>query len=77
MASRNVKQEIQIGWKYGRPYVPLLLEPVTIPEEVEYWLEGWQWVEVLQHPGQKWLPDLLGALNHHGVRPVARETTDL
>lgn len=35
-ASRNVRQEIALGWKYERPYVPLLLEPVTIPKEIEY-----------------------------------------
>src|SRR5713101_8482671 len=40
LSSRNVKQEIQIAWKYERPYLPLLLEPVTIPEQFLYWLEG-------------------------------------
>ncbi len=70
MQSRNVLQEIQLAWKYERPYLPLLLEPTTFPEEVEYWLEGWQWVEVLEHPPAIWLPELLSALGHHSVQPL-------
>src|SRR5262245_41980173 len=27
LRSKNVKQEIQLAWKYERPYLPLLLEP--------------------------------------------------
>src|SRR5437762_430257 len=34
-ASRNVKQEIQLAWKHERPYLPLLLQPVTAPSEIE------------------------------------------
>ena len=41
-ASRNVRQEIQLAWKHERPMLPLLLERVVIPEELEYWLEGAQ-----------------------------------
>jgi hypothetical protein len=62
MRSKNVKQEIQLAWKYDVPYVPLLLEPVSFPEQVEYWLEGWQWIEVLGRPTEKWLPHVLRAL---------------
>src|SRR3712207_80400 len=50
LASRNVRQEIQLAWRYERAYVPLLLEPVTFPEDVQYFLEGWQWVEALDQP---------------------------
>src|SRR4051812_48651086 len=56
LASRNCRQEIALGWRYERPYVPLLLEPVTIPKEVAYWLEASQWVEVLDRPEAHWLP---------------------
>ena len=59
LRSKNVKQEIQLAWKYNVPYLPLLLEPVSFPEQVEYWLEGWQWIEVLDHPHEKWLPKVL------------------
>jgi len=40
LRSRNVKQEIQLAWKYERPYLPLLLEPTSFPEQLEYWLEA-------------------------------------
>src|SRR6266436_1866886 len=36
LASPNVRQEIALAWKYRRPYLPLLLEAVTIPRDVEY-----------------------------------------
>jgi len=63
MRSKNVKQEIQLAWHYGRPYLPLLLEPIrNYPEQVQYWLEGWQWIEVLDRPAAQWLPRVLQAL---------------
>jgi hypothetical protein len=50
LTSRNVHQEIAIAWRHERPYVPLLLESVTVPPEREYWLKSVQWIEVLdQH----------------------------
>jgi TIR domain-containing protein len=42
MQSRNVRQEIQLAWNYEQSYLPLLLEPVRFPEQVQYWLEGCQ-----------------------------------
>jgi hypothetical protein len=69
MRSRNVKQEIQLAWHYGRPYLPLLGEPIdNYPEQVQYWLEGWQWIEVLDRPAAQWLPRVLQALANAGVR---------
>src|SRR5713226_5922935 len=44
VGSRNVIQEVKVAWKYERRYLPLLLEPVSIPDELQYWLEGWQWI---------------------------------
>ncbi len=68
MRSRNVKQEIQLAWHYGRPYLPLLVEPINnYPEQVQYWLEGWQWIEVLDRPAARWLPQVLQALAKAGV----------
>lgn len=67
LRSRNVKQEIQLAWKYQRPYLPLLLEPISFPEQVEYWLEGCQWIEVLDRPPEQWLPAVLAALARCGV----------
>ena len=56
------------------PILPLLLEPVTIPGELAYWLEGSQWIEVLDHPEQLWLADVAKALQPYGIavqRPAA------
>ena len=40
LRSRNVKQEIQLAWRYQRPYIPLLIENIEhYPEQIEYWLE--------------------------------------
>lgn len=67
LSSRNVKQEIQLAWKHERPYLPLLLEPVGFPADIEYWLEGSQWIERLTHPEHIWLPQLTRALHRLGV----------
>ena len=68
-ASRNVRQEIQVAGKYNRPYVPLILDKAEFPDEVEYQLEGWQWVEVLRRQQAEWLPEVLTALAEHNVVP--------
>lgn len=67
MRSPNVRQEIVLAWKYQVPYLPLLLEPVSFPEQLEYWLEGWQWTEVLERPVAAWRPAVLQALAWAGV----------
>src|SRR3954454_16909517 len=59
LASRNVKQEIAVAWEYERPYLPLLLEAVTIPDDVKYWLTAAQWIEVLDKEDGGWLPQVL------------------
>lgn len=69
MRSKNVKQEIQLAWRYNRPYLLLLGEPINqYSEQVEYWLEGWQWIEVLDRPAAQWLPSVLKALANSGVK---------
>ncbi len=40
LASRNVRQELALGWRFEKPYLPLLLEQVTVSDEVAYWLEA-------------------------------------
>jgi len=69
--SRNVRQEIQVAGKYNRPYVPLILEPAEFPDEVEYQLEGWQWVDIKDRPGEAWLPDITAALARYNIGPAA------
>jgi hypothetical protein len=71
LESRNIRQEIQLAWKYQRPYLPLLLEPTTFTPQIEYWLEGHQWVEVLDYPVDTWLPNVLAALNQLKIVPAA------
>ena len=66
-ASRNVRQEIQLAWKHERPILPLRLDLVDTPDDLEYWLEGCQWIEVLDRPVGAWLPDVMRSLNLHGV----------
>ncbi|MEA1946266.1 MAG: TIR domain-containing protein [Thermodesulfobacteriota bacterium] len=59
LRSKNVRQEIHLAWKYDVPLLPLLLEPVSFPEQIEYFLVGLQWIEVLGHPHEKWFPQAL------------------
>lgn len=68
--SRNVRQEIQVAGKYNRPYIPLMLERTSFPDEIEYQLEGWQWIDVLDRPAEDWIPALVEALEKHHVVPV-------
>jgi hypothetical protein len=70
MQSRNVKQEIQLAWKHHRPYLPLLLEPIDLTPEIEYWLEGHQWVQVYDTPEEQWLPPVMRALEEAGIPVV-------
>jgi len=35
MQSRNVRQKIQLAWRYERAYVPVMLEAVEFPEQVQ------------------------------------------
>lgn len=67
MRSRYVKQEIQLAWRYERPYVPLLLEPTDFPQDVQCLLEGWQWVELADRPAGDAIADILRALQRLGV----------
>jgi hypothetical protein len=67
MRSKNVKQEIQLGWHYGIPYFPLLLEPVNYPEQVEYWLTGWQYVDVAKSSLDAAIPRIVQGLRAAGL----------
>ncbi|HEU5424566.1 MAG TPA: TIR domain-containing protein, partial [Nitrolancea sp.] len=71
LASRNVKQEIALAWRHERPYLPLLLEPASVPPDLEYWLEGIQWIEVLELGPDVWLPKVLAALERLGFDRAA------
>jgi hypothetical protein len=62
MASDHVRQELRLAMQYKKPVLPLLLQPTTYPEEVEYVLAGRQRVEVLDRPEAEWLTQVLGAV---------------
>ncbi len=67
LASKNVRQEIMLAWRYDKPIIPLILHPLVFPDDVAYWLEGAQWIEVLDREPVDWLPKLRQALARHGV----------
>jgi non-specific serine/threonine protein kinase len=71
LASRNVQQEVQLGWESDRPILPVLLERTPLPEAIEYALAGRQWVEILDRTEQIWLTDTLRALARLGIQPKA------
>jgi hypothetical protein len=71
LRSRNVNQEIMLAWKYARPYLPLLLEAVDFPEQLQYFLEGSQWIELCDRPVGEWLPRVHRALTKAGVASIA------
>jgi len=67
MASVNVQQEIRLALEERRPIVPLMLEPVTFPDQVRYALAGRQWVELLDRPSEAWVADVRRALAGFGL----------
>ncbi|MGE3797952.1 MAG: TIR domain-containing protein, partial [Thermomicrobiales bacterium] len=66
LRSKNVRQEIMLGWRYGTPMVPLLLEPVSVPDDVAYWLEGFPWIDA-HGDVDRWLHDLSRRLTVLGL----------
>lgn len=72
LTSRNVRQEIQLAWRYGRPILPLRLEDVTFPDGLAYWLEGAQWVDLFDQPATAWLPRVEAALARFAAEDDAR-----
>ena len=66
-ASRNVRQEVALAWAHERPILPLFLERVAVPDDLAYWLEAAQWIEVLDRPADDWLEDVRRALGRIGV----------
>jgi hypothetical protein len=77
MRSKNVKQEIQLAWRYGIPSLPVLLEQVTYHEQVEYWLTGWQYIELFNPPLDVAISKIVAGLRAAGISgapyPLRRE----
>ncbi|MHB8574251.1 MAG: ATP-binding protein, partial [Dehalococcoidia bacterium] len=75
IASPNVMQELRLAWEEQRPTLPVLLAPVSFPDEMRYILAGRQWVEVLERSDDAWLAELCHALSGLGVVPSSAPTT--
>lgn len=73
--SSRVKQEMQSAWKHARPYLPLLIEPISFAEQVAYWLAGGRWIEAAGREPTDYLPQLLQSLALAGVRCSPPEVT--
>ena len=67
--SDNVHREVLLTWEYyHRRYIPVWLCPATdIPERFRYCLAGCQWIDAHSQPPERWLPQLLKALEALGV----------
>jgi predicted ATPase len=63
VASRNVRQELQLAWDFDRPILPLMLEPIAFPPEVAYFLHGRQWVEFGGEHDAVWRERVISAMS--------------
>ncbi|CAA9538149.1 MAG: hypothetical protein AVDCRST_MAG73-1622 [uncultured Thermomicrobiales bacterium] len=73
VASRNVRQELQLAWDLAKPILPLLVELTDYPDAVAYFLHGRQWVEVAGRSEAEWVADTVKGLRllaEHAARPV-------
>lgn len=62
MRSRHVKQEIQLAWMHERPIVPVLLAPVSYPDQLAYWLSGRVILDATVAGDRSWCGSLQRAL---------------
>jgi predicted ATPase len=69
IASRNVRQELQLAWDRDKPILPLLLEPVDFPDSVAYFLQGRQWIEVNDRADAEWVAEVAHALGQVVAEP--------
>ncbi len=70
LASENVHQEVRLAWAYEcRRYIPVWLSPVMpFPKQIHFQLEGRQWIDAHAQPAERWVPQLLEALENLGVQ---------
>jgi TIR domain/Domain of unknown function (DUF4384) len=67
LRSRAVAQEIQLAWKYRLAYVPVLLQPTTYTDQLEFFLEGSQWIDAYNVPLTDWIPGVVESLRNIGI----------
>jgi TIR domain/Domain of unknown function (DUF4384) len=64
VGSKNVKQEVQLAWSNNVPFLPLLLDGVTDFAQLQYWLQGIQYVDVSKNDEKDWLPRVIRAVEN-------------
>jgi len=65
--SRNVRQELQLAWDADRPIIPLMLEQVSFPPEIAYFLQGRQWIDLMSRGPGEWVREIASALQQLGL----------
>lgn len=71
MASRNVQQEVRLAWDYAIPCIPVIIDGAwngRYPSQLQYWLQGIQWVELPAADEGRQLEAVLAALAAAGTR---------
>jgi hypothetical protein len=68
MRSWAVKQEIQLAGERQKALLPVILKHASFPEQIEFFLAGWHWIEVTDRPAAQWLPQIVKALERAGVQ---------
>jgi hypothetical protein len=71
LRSRAVAQEVQLAWKYRLAYVPVLLHPTTYTEQLEFFLEGSQWIDAYSTAPADWGLQILESLRKFGISPAS------
>jgi hypothetical protein len=59
LRSRAVAQEVQLAWKYRLAYLPVLLHPTAYTEQLEFFLEGSQWIGAYDLAPGDWIPAIV------------------
>ena len=72
VASRNVRQELQLAWDLDRPILPVILEPVEFSDAMSYFLQGRQWIDASSRSDSEWLQELEAAVARLGVQTGGR-----
>ena len=67
LRSRAVAQEIQLAWKYRLAYIPVLLQPTAYTEQLEFFLEGSQWIGAYDLAPADWIPRIVESLGKIGI----------
>ena len=62
-ASDHVRREVYLADKYGKAMVPIKLDGAEMPEDIEYFLAGRQWVDLTSLSEEERVAVIHGALS--------------